>query len=161
MVCVQLGSNKGDRRAKLQEAISRIEKLGKIVRLSSIYETAAWGKTDQESFYNQLLLLETTINPFALLRHTQEIELLMGRVKAEKWGPRIIDIDIIYYDQKVIYSPALKIPHELFTDRRFILEPLTEISKKWKHPLYGYNVPELLEQCPDKTRVKRIAFNGE
>ena len=161
MVCLQLGSNKGDRRAALEDAILKLSAIVEIASKSSIYETAAWGKTDQRNFYNQLLLVKTNINPFKLLRKTQELEIKMGRLKKEKWGERLIDIDIIYYYQKVIYSPTLNIPHILFADRKFVMEPLVEISSDWVDPVTKLTAKHLLEKCEDITEVKRKEFNVE
>ena len=156
MICIQLGSNKGDRLAMLQQAKSQLEEKTRIVKEGDIFVTEAWGVEDQQNFYNQLILVEGELNPYELLRFTQSIELQIGREKSVKWGPRIIDIDIIYYDNKVIYSPELCIPHKHMNERKFILEPLLELDKTWVHPVEKMGIVALLERCKDKGKVKRL-----
>ncbi len=156
MVCLQLGSNKGDRLQALQIAIKALKETFQIVDKSAVYQTAAWGNTNQQDFYNQLVLVETKRSPYSVLRFCQNVENQMGRERKDKWGPRIIDIDIIYYDKKVIYSPTLKIPHEYMHARRFILIPLLDMKNKWTHPLLGKTIQELLASCNDKSEVKQL-----
>ncbi len=156
MVCLQLGSNMGDREKMLKGAILVLEEKLEVVQKGAIYVTEAWGNTAQDDFYNQLILVDTLYSPYELLKFTQGVEERLGRERDVKWGPRIIDIDIIYYDEKVIYSPVLKIPHEFMHLRRFILEPLNDMKTNWIHPIIGDNVIGLLEKCIDKSEVKRL-----
>ncbi len=156
MICIQLGSNKEDRLAILRNAKSMLLNKLRIINEGDIFVTSAWGIVDQPDFYNQLILMESELNPYELVRFTQKVELDLGRVRGKKWGPRIIDIDIIYYDNKVIYSPELCIPHKHMNERKFILEPLLELDKTWVHPVEKMGIVALLERCKDKGKVKRL-----
>jgi 2-amino-4-hydroxy-6-hydroxymethyldihydropteridine diphosphokinase len=149
-----LGSNVGDRPAYLEQAIKLItEKAGRLVANSSLFETAPWGNTAQRSFLNQGILIQTTLPPAELLQTLLDIEIELGRERIEKWGPRIIDIDILYYDQLVINKDHLKIPHPFLQERRFSLVPLHEISPGWVHPQLQKTVAQLLEDCQDEGEV--------
>ena len=132
------------------------ERCGSVIDRSSLYETAAWGKTDQDSFLNQALVLETTLGARDLLNEILYIENLMGRDRIEKYGPRIIDIDIIFFNHQVIKENGLMIPHPEMAKRRFVLEPLNEVIPAYIHPLYYKTVTELLNQCDDTLPVKKI-----
>lgn len=132
------------------------ERCGSVIDRSSLYETAAWGKTDQDSFMNQALVLETTLGARDLLNEILYIENLMGRDRIEKYGPRIIDIDIIFFNHQVIKENGLMIPHPEMAKRRFVLEPLNEVIPAYIHPLYYKTVTELLNQCDDTLPVKKI-----
>lgn len=147
----------GQRNEQLAYAASLIEeRCGSIIDRSSLFETAAWGKTDQNSFLNQALVLETTLNARDLLNEILYIENLMGRDRIEKYGPRIIDIDIIFFNHQKIKEPGLVIPHPEMANRRFVLEPLNEVIPAYIHPVYFKTVNELLMQCDDKLPVKKI-----
>jgi 2-amino-4-hydroxy-6-hydroxymethyldihydropteridine diphosphokinase len=151
------GGNIGNRQEELAYAARLIqERCGIIIDRSSIYETAAWGKTDQESFFNQALVLETTLNARDLLHEILYIENLMGRDRVEKYGPRIIDIDIIFFNHQVIRENGLMIPHPEMAKRRFVLEPLNQVIPAYIHPIYYKTVSELLDQCEDTLPVKKI-----
>jgi 2-amino-4-hydroxy-6-hydroxymethyldihydropteridine diphosphokinase len=153
-----LGSNEGDREAKLGEAISLIEKsVGPITRQSSMYETAAWGKADQRDFYNQVIEIKSGLEPEKLLAELLSIENRMGRVRTEKWGPRAIDIDILFYNNVVIDRPDLRIPHPGIPHRRFTLVPLSELSPSLIHPALGKSVSEMLENCKDTLEVRAVS----
>src|SRR2546421_5689263 len=131
-----IGGNIGNREENLGKARGLLEKYcGKIIRLSSIYETAAWGKTDQPAFLNQALEIETSLTAKDLLEKNLEIEKLMGRRRNEKYGPRIIDIDILLFNDEVHDEPFLKIPHPELQNRRFALIPLNEIDPGLYHPV--------------------------
>lgn len=152
-----LGSNLGDRTQYLLKAQKLLEETGiTILTRSSIYETAAWGVTDQPSFYNQVLQIETTLSPEALLDALLEIEKKMGRIRKEKWGERIIDIDILYYDQLSINTANLKIPHPGIAVRRFTLTPLVEIAPDFIHPILHSSNRKLLHELSDDLFVHRI-----
>jgi len=147
----------GHRRDELAYAAKLIEeRCGSIIDRSSFYETAAWGKTDQENFLNQALVVETTLNARDLLNEILYIENLMGRDRIEKYGPRIIDIDIIFFNHQVIRENGLVVPHPEMSHRRFVLEPLNEVIPAYIHPVYYKTVNELLLQCDDQLPVKKL-----
>ncbi len=131
-VYLSLGSNIGDRKANIMNAIDQINTMDgvKVIKISSLYNTNPIGKTDQPDFMNCAVKIETNINPHTLLEYLLDIEKLMGRVRAERWGPRIIDIDILLYDNLNIDTNNLKIPHPLMTERAFVMVPLAEIEPK-------------------------------
>lgn len=144
------GGNMGDREHYLSTACEWIEaECGKIVQVSSLYETAAWGKTDQAAFLNQVLQIRTTLNAKQLIRQILKIEKQMGRIRKEKNGPRIIDIDILLFNDEVIATSFLKLPHPEMQNRRFVLIPLNEIAPSIVHPVFKKTVKELLDECPD------------
>ncbi len=151
-----IGGNLGDRAAYLQTALKRIEETcGAISHYSSIYETAAWGNTDQPSFFNQAVVLSTTLSPAALMDQLLAIELEMGRVREEKYGPRTIDLDILMVNDIVLDSPTLTIPHPQLHNRRFALLPLIEIAPTLLHPVLDKTMQELLLNCPDILDVQK------
>ena len=151
------GGNLGDRKKNLLTAISLInEQCGHLTKVSSIYETEAWGKTDQPSFLNQALEISTSLNARQLMRKILKIEKEMGRIRKEKFGPRIIDIDILLYENEIHDLRFLKIPHPEMQNRRFVLVPLAEIDPTLQHPVLKKTIAELLEECPDNLEVKKI-----
>ena len=153
-----IGGNLGSRKDNLLKATSLItEKCGALTRYSSLYETAAWGITDQPSFLNQALEISTSLNARPLLRKILKIEKEMGRVRKEKLGPRIIDIDILLFENEIHDLPFLKIPHPEMQNRRFVLTPLAEIDPELMHPVLKKTIAQLLEECPDSLEVKKIA----
>lgn len=152
-----IGGNLGDRAANLQQAIALIsEQCGPVIRSSSLYETAAWGLTEQPSFLNQALEIETKLNARQLMRKILNIEEEMGRVRKEKFGPRIIDIDILFFNDEIHDMRFLKIPHPEIQNRRFVLTPMNEIAAGFEHPVLKKTITQLLEECPDNLEVKRI-----
>ena len=154
IVFLLLGTNLGDRKKNLTVARNGIEAaVGSIIKISSIYQTAAWGKTDQPEFLNQALGVETLLSPYTLLDEVLKIEIDMGRRREEKWGERIIDIDILLYEDQMVNSHRLTIPHLELQNRRFALVPLTEIAATVTHPVFQKTIQELLELCPDELRV--------
>ncbi len=155
-VYLLLGGNLGDRTLYLQQAReSIVEQVGPINLASSLYETAAWGKTDQPSFLNQVLKIETDLSPEEVLQTINSIELELGRKRHEHWGARVIDIDILFYDELVQQTQRLTIPHPQLHLRRFTLMPLHEIAPVLVHPGLQQSITALLENCPDKLEVKR------
>jgi 2-amino-4-hydroxy-6-hydroxymethyldihydropteridine diphosphokinase len=152
------GGNMGNRKAMLQQAIQLLnEYCGLVTAESSLYETAAWGKTDQSAFLNQALELSTTLNSKQLIRKILKVEKLMGRERKEKYGPRIIDIDILLFNDEVYDIPFLKLPHPEMQKRRFVLVPLAEIAPDLIHPVLKKTIKDLLKDCPDTLEVKKIA----
>jgi 2-amino-4-hydroxy-6-hydroxymethyldihydropteridine diphosphokinase len=152
------GGNMGDRKARLQHAEHLLnEHCGKITASSSVYETAAWGKTDQPAFLNQALELSTTLNAKQLIRKILKLEKMMGRERKEKYGPRIIDIDILLFNDEVLDIPFLIVPHPELQNRRFALLPLNEIAKDSIHPVLKKTIWQLLKDCSDKLDVKKIS----
>lgn len=150
-----LGSNLGDRLEFLSRAIHHLqESVGTITKISSVYETAAWGHTDQEAFLNQVIEIQTELLPEKVLHQTQKIEKQLGRVHIGKWGPRVIDIDLLFHDRHIQNAPELILPHPQLHLRRFTLMPLAEILPDLIHPTLRKSVYELLMSCPDKLEVK-------
>ena len=150
-VYLLLGSNLGNREEILIKSIKLIdEKVGVIISQSKNYETKAWGKTDQPDFLNIAIGITTNMMPLEVLEQTQAIEEQLGRVRIEKWGARLIDIDIIFYGQEIIDIPhRLHIPHPLVQERVFALEPLSEIAPDFVHPVFGKTVLTLLKEIKD------------
>jgi 2-amino-4-hydroxy-6-hydroxymethyldihydropteridine diphosphokinase len=148
------GSNLGDRTLQLQQAAARIDQqAGSIEKSSLCYETAPWGKTDQPAFLNQALCITTVFSPTDLLRTLLSIEQQLGRVRAERYGPRAIDIDILLYDDWVVQEDQLAIPHPELPYRRFALLPLAEIAPLGWHPTLKCTVEALLLNCTDQSPV--------
>lgn len=148
------GSNEGDRAHTLQQCREELNlRAGNIVQASALYETAAWGKEDLPAHINQALKLETALEPESLLGIIHTIEHKLGRVRQEKWGIRNIDIDIIYFDDQVIQTDVLVIPHPLIQERRFALVPICEIAGMLKHPLLQITNESLLAECRDNLSV--------
>lgn len=151
------GSNLGDSATNLRQALSHIrQECGPLVRQSSVYQTAAWGKQDQNDFLNQVLQLETTLSAAQLLTRVLAIEQQMGRVRKEKWGERLIDIDILYFNAEIIHAKDLQIPHPGIAARRFVLEPLCEIAPDFIHPILLKSNQVLLQECIDPLPVVRV-----
>ena len=156
-VFLLLGTNMGDRNKNLTDTLTAIAKgVGRIRKKSSVYQTAAWGKTDQEPFYNQVIELETTLSPHQVLDALLSIKKKMGRKRTYLWGERIIDIDILFYGDQIIETFDLIIPHTQLVHRRFALLPLNEIAPDFIHPIFQKKVSELLDVCPDKLSVVKI-----
>jgi 2-amino-4-hydroxy-6-hydroxymethyldihydropteridine diphosphokinase len=152
-----LGSNLGDRLKNLQKAIDYITiDAGTISTKSSIYKTSAWGKQDQPDFYNQVLIMESLLEPFSLLEKLLAIEQKMGRSRKEKWGERVIDIDILYVDDQILDTPTVQLPHPRIQERKFTLIPLAEIAPDKIHPILLKNSVELLADCSDDLSVERL-----
>jgi len=156
-VYLLLGSNMGNSEQILSDAINMIEmKIGKRTKSSSIYRTAAWGKEDQADFLNQIIIVSSTMAPSIILKEIFAIEKEMGRVRTTKYAARVIDIDILYFNDEIIHTENLIIPHPQIQNRRFVLIPLAEVAPLYQHPLLKKTAIELLLICPDNLNVQNI-----
>jgi 2-amino-4-hydroxy-6-hydroxymethyldihydropteridine diphosphokinase len=154
-VFISLGSNLGDRAENLKTAIHAIElKVGAIVRQSSVYETKPWGKSNQPDFFNQVILVHSDLSPQDCLLLLSAVEEQMGRKREEKWGARIIDLDLLYVGDEVIHTEKLSLPHPGISQRRFVLVPLIEIAPDFVHPQLRKDHRQLLSECSDLLEVK-------
>ena len=152
-----LGSNLGNRLSYLEQAKQLITvACGSIINQSGIYETAAWGITAQPSFYNQVIVLQTNLAPDLLMQTLLNIEEQIGRKRTIKYGPRIIDIDILLIDSLIQTTALLTLPHPFLPERRFALLPLAEVAPLLLHPLVNKNILELLQDCTDTLDVKKV-----
>jgi 2-amino-4-hydroxy-6-hydroxymethyldihydropteridine diphosphokinase len=156
-VFLLLGSNLGDRKALLKEAIRQIEAdISTVEKESSIYETQSWGKADAPNYLNQVVQIKTELPARDVLKRILNIEMAMGRVRDEKWGPRTIDIDILFYGSQVIDEPGLSIPHPQLQHRMFTLAPLNEIAPNLVHPVLKKKISELKSELKDDLIVKML-----
>jgi 2-amino-4-hydroxy-6-hydroxymethyldihydropteridine diphosphokinase len=159
-VIVGLGSNLGDRFEALQRALELIrEEAGEITAASSVWETEPWGFEADEQFLNMVIVIETRLEPKRLLQLFRSIEGRMGRKKSGggKYESRIIDIDILFWEGRVISLPGLEVPHPKIAGRRFVLEPLAEVAPAAVHPVTGLTVTEMLQLCDDNSDVRLAA----
>jgi 2-amino-4-hydroxy-6-hydroxymethyldihydropteridine diphosphokinase len=153
-----IGGNEGDRIAYLSKARECIGLSGCHIRqVSAIYETAAWGKEDQSDFLNQALEIQTDLDAPNLMAVLLDIEEKMGRRRAGKYGSRMIDIDILFFNTDIIRLPQLIVPHPEIQNRRFVLTPMDEIAPQFIHPVLGQSIRDLLKECPDPLDVKKIS----
>ena len=148
-VYLGLGTNLGDKVANLRAAVSQIEeKIGKVVSLSSFYETAPWGFASEHTFLNAAACVDTSLSPLEVLRYTQEIERRLGRTEKSEGGvyhDRIIDIDLLLYNKVVMHTPELVLPHPLMLERDFVMKPLVEIAPNVIHPVLGKKLSECIK----------------
>ena len=152
-----LGSNMGNSRRQLSTATRHIKKeIGEVTRFSSLYVTAAWGNTAQPDFLNQVIVVETKINATTTIKRILSVEEKMGRVRTIKNAPRIIDIDILFFNHDIISLPNLTVPHPEIPNRRFVLIPMNELSPLMKHPVLNKSVHQLLISCKDPLDVKKF-----
>lgn len=151
------GGNIGNRLDYLNKAKEKIEKsCGLVLQQSSIYETAAWGKEDQQAFLNQALKIKTQLTPQELLKAILQIEATLGRKRDVKYGPRTIDIDILFFNNEIINEQGLTIPHPEMQNRRFVLVPLNEIAPNKIHPVFQKTISRMLAECPDPLQVNKF-----
>jgi 2-amino-4-hydroxy-6-hydroxymethyldihydropteridine diphosphokinase len=155
-----LGSNVGERHTYLNRAVTELKKLSntKLVWTSSVYETDAYGKTDQAKFLNAALEIETTLTPTELLKEVKMIEQRLGRTSTEHWGPREIDVDILLYDGLVHNDETVSVPHRELGKRKFVLVSLREIAPDVVHPVCGMTMTELANTCTDVGRVVKTSY---
>jgi 2-amino-4-hydroxy-6-hydroxymethyldihydropteridine diphosphokinase len=152
-IIILLGSNLGDRLANLKQAIASIASFSSILQHSNIYQTAAWGNTDQADFLNQAIEIQTHQTAENLMQALLAIESQMGRVRLQKWEPRIIDLDIIFYESAIHNSDFIQIPHPEMQKRAFVLKPLLDIIPNFEHPILKQSITQLWEKCPDQLEV--------
>ena len=152
-----LGGNLGERRENLQKASDEIGlRIGRILKASSLYETEAWGLEDQPDFLNQVVLVNTELSPEELLFTCLEIEKDLGRVRKVHWGERLIDIDILFIDNRIIGTQRLTVPHPEIQNRRFTLQPLLELAHDFIHPVLNMSIEKLLAICSDTLEARRL-----
>lgn len=152
-----LGSNLGDSLTMLDKAIGLVEKnIGRVVNVSSVYSTKAWGMEDQPDFLNQVIEIESSFVPEKILVLVNEIEEKLGRIRNIKWHSRIIDIDILYHNNLILDSEHLIIPHPENENRNFVLYPMAEIAPDFIHPKLKITQAELLSECEDKLAVEKL-----
>ena len=153
-VYIQLGSNIGERKSYIAKSMDQIEEnIGKIITSSSICETIPWGNENQNNFLNSVIKINTTLDAFRVLKKSQEIENNLDRERVEKWGERTIDIDILFYNNEIINTTKLNIPHPFIQKRKFVLVPLSEIAPNYIHPTLKKNISTLLSECKDNQKV--------
>ena len=151
---LHLGSNRGEKKQMIEKAIEAIDtRIGKITAKSSFYETEPWGLKDQEDFLNMALCTVTDKSPEEVFTLTKDIETSIGGVKETRWGPRSIDIDILYCDDLILQTETLTIPHKELYNRNFVLIPLMEIAGDFIDPVMKISVEEIYDECKDDGEV--------
>ena len=158
IVYLALGSNMGNRLANLKNAVSQLARQMKVKKQSPVYETPPWGFADQDAFLNQVVKVETDLKPEALLSHLKRLEAAMGRVPSFENGPRLIDIDILFFDDMVMDTPSLVLPHPRLHERAFVLVPLAHLAPDLLHPVLQKPVSKLLD---DVDRSEINLFKGK
>ena len=152
-VFLSLGTNIGDRRSNLRTARFSINAQVQIESCSHIYETPPWGYIHQTPFYNQVIKGTTQLSPVDLMKFLKQVESDLGRIPTFQNGPRIIDIDILFYNDEIIELPQLIVPHKRLQERMFTLNPLNEIAPDYIHPKLNMKISELLQSCSDSSKV--------
>jgi 2-amino-4-hydroxy-6-hydroxymethyldihydropteridine diphosphokinase len=158
IVYIALGCNLGNRLSNLKNAISNFTPQMDVKKKSPVYETPPWGYADQPSFLNQVVMAETYLEPEDLLGHLKRLETVLGREPSFQNGPRLIDLDILFYDDIIVDSPPLMIPHPRLHQRAFVLVPLNDIAPDLVHPLFSKSVSEMLL---DIDRLNIVEYKGK
>jgi 2-amino-4-hydroxy-6-hydroxymethyldihydropteridine diphosphokinase len=153
-VYIALGTNLGDRLANLHAALRSLPTAVTVIDESPVYETPPWGYEDQPAFLNMVVKTETELEPEALLTYLKQIEAELGREKSVRWGPRLIDLDILFYDDLVIDTPPLVIPHPRLHERAFVLVPLANIAPNLNHPVLHKKIRGLLTEIDTQGIVR-------
>ena len=156
-IYIIIGGNLGDRLALIKDCKHKIEKeIGIISRCSSFYESESWGETGNPTYLNQVLYVESIFSAKEVLEKALEIEKKLGRTRDKKWESRLIDIDILFFNDEIIDEKDLKIPHPHLQNRKFVLAPLNEIASEFVHPILKKSMKELLVECKDNLKVTKI-----
>ncbi len=159
IVYLLLGSNLGNTKKSLLSATKHIKKnIGEPIRQSNFYQTAAWGNTNQTDFLNQIIIVKTTLTALQTMQAILSIEKKMGRIRTKKNAPRIIDIDILFFNKEIIVTKNLTVPHPQIQNRKFVLVPLNQLSSNFKHPVLHKTIHQLLKACSDGLEVRPFIF---
>ena len=163
MIILSIGTNIGDRERNIENAVKALDEIGKVTTISPIYSSEPWGFESKNGFYNIALILETSLSPLELLKETQRIEKELGRTAktTTTYTDRIIDIDLIDYDNQIIDTDTLTLPHKLMHKRNFVLYPLTDIAPEWQHPTLKLTALELKKASTDPSTVHILTTTTE
>lgn len=163
MIILSIGTNIGNRKQNIKNAIKALDEIGRVTTISPIYSSEPWGFESENGFYNIALILETSLSPLELLKETQRIEKELGRTAktTTTYTDRIIDIDLIDYDNQIIDTDTLTLPHKLMHKRNFVLYPLTDIAPEWQHPTLKLTALELKKASTDPSTVHILTTTTE
>ena len=163
MIILSIGTNIGNRKQNIKNAVKALDEIGKVTTISPIYSSEPWGFESENGFYNIALILETSLSPLELLKETQRIEKELGRTAktTTTYTDRIIDIDLIDYDNQIIDTDTLTLPHKLMHKRNFVLYPLTDIAPEWQHPTLKLTALELKKASTDPSMVHILTTTTE
>lgn len=153
-IALAVGSNVGDRAATLRSAFEAVRPWIAVEAISPLYETPAAYVVDQPSFYNAALVGTTRLDPLPMLWILKKLEVELGRAPTFRYGPRVIDLDLLLYDDQVVSSPELTIPHPRMAEREFVLRPLADVAPEWAHPQLGLTVAQMLERIPERVAMR-------